>query len=171
MYSAGVIRIGIVALLSVSTLSAQSAVQERATSAGSGAASVTSARAAAGVVVGTAWRNDTTPYAQARLRLRNVTTGRAASRSTADSEGHFRFEDVDPGPYVVELVGDGDRVLALSDLFAVTPGEQIQTVVRLSTRTPWFGGFFGNVAAAAIAPASTLGITATGSNGQPISAQ
>jgi len=170
MYSAGVIRIGIVALLSVSTVSAQNAVQQRAT-ADAGATSVTSARLAAGVVVGTAWRSDTTPYGQARLRLRNVTTGRGASRAVADREGHFRFEDVDPGPYVVELVGDGDRVLALSDLFAVTPGQQVQTVVRLSTRTPWVGGFFGNVAAAAIAAASTLGITATGSNGQPISAQ
>ena len=68
-------------------------------------------------------------------------------------------------------MGDGDRVLALSDLFAVTPGQQVETVVRLSARTPWVGGFFGNVAAAAIAAASTLGITATGSNGQPISAQ
>jgi hypothetical protein len=169
MYSAGVIRIGIVALLSVSTVSAQSAVQERATS-GGGGTSVTS-RAAAGIVVGTAWRSDTTPYGQARLRLRNLTTGRGASLTVADREGHFRFDDVDPGPHLVELVGDGDRVLALSDLFAVIPGQQVQTVVRLNTRAPWVGGFFGNVAAAAIAAASTLGITATGSNGQPISAR
>ncbi len=41
----------------------------------------------------------------------------------------------------------------------------------MSAKTPWFTGFFGNAAAAAIAAASTLGVTAVGSNGSPASAQ
>ena len=61
--------------------------------------------------------------------------------------------------------------MAVGDLFAVTAGGQATTVVRLSAKTPWVGGFFGNVAAAAIAAASTLGVTANGSSGSPASAQ
>ena len=169
MYRAGIIRIGIVALVSASTLSAHGPVQELATVAGAPLAR--SMRVGTGVVIGTAWRSDTTPFDRARLRLRNVTTGRGAATAVSNREGRFRFDDVEPGPYVVELLGDGDRVLAVSDLFGVTAEQQVSTIVRLSSRTPFFGGLFGIGAAAAIAAASTLGITATGSNGQPISAQ
>ena len=62
-------------------------------------------------------------------------------------------------------------MLAVGDLFGVTAGSQATTIVRLSAKTPWFAGFFGNAAAAAIAAASTLGVTAIGSNGSPASAQ
>lgn len=169
MYRAGIIRIGLVALLSATALSAHGAVQELATVAS--APALRAMRAGTGVVLGTAWRSDTTPFDRARLRLRNVTTGRGAGTAVSDREGRFRFDNVEPGPYVVELLGDNDRVLAVSDLFGVAAEQQVSTIVRLTSRTPFFGGVFGNAAAAAVAAASTLGITATGSNGQPISAQ
>ena len=124
-----------------------------------------------GTILGTAWRGDTTPYPQARLRLRNVHNGRGVARTVSDQDGRFRFERVDPGAYVVELLSQDDKVLAVGDLFGVSSGSQSLTAVRLSSRAPWFSGFFGNAAAAAIAAASTLGVTATGSNGRPASAQ
>jgi hypothetical protein len=62
-------------------------------------------------------------------------------------------------------------VLAIGDLFSVTAGDQATTLVRLSSKTPWVAGFFGNAAAAAIAAASTLGVTAVGSSGSPASGQ
>jgi len=124
-----------------------------------------------GTILGTAWRGDTTPYPQARIRLRNVQNGRGVARTVSDHDGRFRFERVDPGAYVVELLSPEDKVLAVGDLFGVSAGSQSLTAVRLSSRAPWFSGFFGNAAAAAIAAASTLGVTATGSNGRPASAQ
>jgi hypothetical protein len=124
-----------------------------------------------GVILGTAWRGDTTPYPQPRIRLRNIENGRGLARTIGDGEGRFRFDRVDPGAYVVELMSQDDKVLAVGDLFSVSPGNQSYTVVRLSSRAPWFGGFFGNAAAAAIAAASTLGVTATGTNGRPASPQ
>lgn len=127
--------------------------------------------ATSGVVIGTAWRGDTLPYPQARIRLRNVDTGRGVSRTLSDADGRFQFERVEPGAYVVELLSNEDKVLAIGDLFGVLAGGQATTLVRLSSKAPWFGGFFGNAAAAAISAASTLGVTAVGSNGSPASGQ
>lgn len=124
-----------------------------------------------GLVIGSAWKGDTQPYPLARIRLRDVETGRPAARTIADGDGRFRFEGVDPGAYVVELLSLEEKVLAVGDLFGVLAGGQATTLVRLSAKAPWFAGFFGNAAAAAIAAASTLGVTAVGSNGSPTSAQ
>jgi hypothetical protein len=129
------------------------------------------AAATAGVVIGAAWRGDTQPYPQAHIRLRNVDTGRGVARTLSDGDGHFRFERVEPGAYVVELLSNEDKVLAIGDLFGVVAGGQATTLVRLSATAPWFGGFFGNAAAAAISAAATLGVTAVGSNGSPASGQ
>jgi hypothetical protein len=133
--------------------------------------SKTAAVVSTGTILGTAWRGDSTPYPQARIRLRNVQNGRGIGRTVSDVDGRFRFERVDQGAYVVELLSQDDKVLAVGDLFGVSAGQQSLTAVRLSSRAPWFSGFFGNAAAAAIAAASTLGVTATGSNGRPASAQ
>jgi hypothetical protein len=127
--------------------------------------------ASVGSITGTAWKTDITRYALARLRLRNVDTGRGVARAQADADGVFHFVNIEPAPYVVELVTEQDHVLAVSDLFAVSPERDITTVVRLSAKAPWYGGFFGNAAAAVISAASTLGVTARGSNGHPASAQ
>jgi hypothetical protein len=124
-----------------------------------------------GIVVGAAWKGDTQPYPQARIRLRNVETGRGVARTVSDGDGRFRFERVEPGAFVVELLSNDDRVLATGDLFGVSAGGQATTSVRLRSKAPWAAGFFGNAAAAAIAAASTVGVTAVGSSGSPASAQ
>ena len=147
------------------------AVAQESRAAVSRSSSKTVAVVTTGTIAGTAWRGDTTPYPQARIRLRNVQNGRGIARTVSDGEGRFQFERVVPGAYVVELLSQDDRVLAVGDLFGVSAGQQSLTAVRLSSRAPWFSGFFGNAAAAAIAAASTLGVTATGSNGRPVSAR
>jgi hypothetical protein len=129
------------------------------------------APATTGRVIGVAWKSANTRYPNARIRLRFVTTGRAVDRTETNAEGEFHFESVEPGAYVVELVSDTDRVLALGDLFGVTPGSVVTTAVRLSSRAPWVAGFFTNAAAAAISAASSIGITAVGSSGRPVSPQ
>jgi hypothetical protein len=127
--------------------------------------------ATTGTVVGTAWKADSTPLPHARVRLRDVTTGRGVAITNTNAKGEFRFERVEPGAYVVELLSDRDAVLAIGELFGLRPDDTIATAVRLSARTTWFDGFFGNAAAAAIAAASSLGITAVGSSGLPASPQ
>jgi hypothetical protein len=129
------------------------------------------AAATTGVVIGTAWRGDTLPYPRARIRLRNVETGRGVARTVSDGDGRFRFERAEPGTYVVELLSSEDKVLAIGDLFGVSAGGQATTLVRLNSKSPWVAGFFGNAAAAAISAASAIGVTAVGSNGSPASGQ
>lgn len=124
-----------------------------------------------GSIVGTAWRGDTTPFPGAPIRLRDVRTGRSIARTVSDGDGRFSFEAVDEGAYVVELVSAQDKVLAVGDLFAVVAGAEAITEVRLSSKTPWVAGFFGNAAAAVIAAASTVGVTAVGPTGRPASPQ
>jgi hypothetical protein len=136
-----------------------------------GPGTTTAVSTSAGTIIGTAWKGDTTPYPRARIRLRNVQTGRAIARTDCDSDGRFKFMQIEPAPYVVELMSEQDRVLAVGDLFSVTPGTESTTLVRLASKAPWAGGFFGNAAAAVIAAASTLGVTAAGSGGRPASVQ
>lgn len=124
-----------------------------------------------GTIIGTAWRADNTPFPRALIRLRDATIGQALALTRADERGNFQFDEIPAGKYLVEIVSPGEAVLAVGDVFTVTPGQRVSTFVRLTSRAPWFSGFFGNAAAAAIATASTLGITAVGSSGTPVSPQ
>lgn len=137
----------------------------------SGSGASANVRVTTGTILGSAWKGENAPYPGARIRLRNLHTGRAIARTEADSDGRFRFLQVDPAAYVVELMSEQDKVLAVGDLFSVSAGNEATTLVRLTSKTPWLGGFFGNAAAAAISAASTLGVTAAGSSGRPASVQ
>jgi hypothetical protein len=124
-----------------------------------------------GTVFGTAWRADSTPFSDATIVLRNIQDGRQMATVVTDAGGEFRFASVPRGIYVVELRNAQDDVLAVGEPFSVDDGLTVRTSVRLRARPPWFSGFFGNAAAAAIAAASSVGITAVGSNGLPASPQ
>ncbi len=88
-----------------------------------------------------------------------------------DARGEFRFAPVPRGLYVVEWRNKRDQVLAVGEPFAMEDGAIVRTSVRLRAKAPWVHGFFGNAAAAAVAAASSIGITAVGSNGLPASPQ
>jgi hypothetical protein len=126
-------------------------------------------RADAGTVTGTVVRHDDTPVANARLRLRDVTTGRTVQTTEADETGHFTFSRVPPGSYLVELVDRRENVLAVGRTFGITPLESVTTFIRLPGSAPWYAGFFRNAAILALASAAVLGVTARGNGGQPAS--
>ena len=111
-------------------------------------------------ILGAAWEADNTPIPNARLRLRNVLSGKIAATTTANEMGQFAFNDVESGSYLVELVGENGKILAIGHAFTVAPGETVATFVRMRTRVPWFNGFFGNAASAVSATAASIGITA-----------
>ena len=122
-------------------------------------------------IQGTAWNADHTPIPEARLRLRNAASGRIVAESVANGTGQFTFTNIEEGAYIVELVSESGKVLAVGDAFTIAAGETVATFVRLSAHVPWFAGFFENAAAAATAAAAGLGVTALAPVAPPVSAK
>jgi hypothetical protein len=163
----------IAAVAMIGTLSAAGAQQPPAGSSSPSAPPRASIQTpdASGTVVGTAWQADSTPSPDATIVLRNLQDGRQMAIGVTDARGEFRFAPVPRGLYVVEWRNKRDQVLAVGEPFAMEDGAIVRTSVRLRAKAPWFHGFFGNAAAAAVAAASSIGITAVGSNGLPASPQ
>ena len=124
-----------------------------------------------GTVTGTVWKSDNTPLPDASLQLRDISTGQIVGSTRGDELGRFTFPKVSAGHYVVELVDGHRNVLAVGEMFSIGPSETVSTFVRLAASSRWHGAFFTNAAAAAIAAAATVGVTALGNGGQPASAR
>jgi hypothetical protein len=122
-------------------------------------------------VRGVAWNSDNSPLPAAKVRLRNLHTGQVDATAVTTEIGQFTFTDIEGGAYVIEIVGDSGRVMAVGQSFRLENGETIATFVRLPARQSWFAGAFSNTAAAVIAAASSAGVTAIGSSSPPVSPQ
>jgi len=124
-----------------------------------------------GIVRGVVWNGENKPIGNGKVRLRNIETGRVVAASETSANGQFIFAGVASGSYLVELVSDEGKVLAVGPAFPIEPEQTVSTVVRLPTRRSWYAGMFSNTAAAVIAAASSVGLTGVGTNGRPISPQ
>ena len=130
-----------------------------------------SSDARATTILGSAWTADNAPIGHARLRLRNVITGRIEAVTVADDLGQFTFPSAEPGSYLVELVNETDRVQVAGHVFTIAQGETVATFVRLTTKVPWFTTFFTNSVAAISSTAASEGITALAPVARPVSAK
>jgi hypothetical protein len=88
------------------------------------------------------------------VRLRDVRFGRIVDTTRTDKTGLFTFRNVDPGSYVVELVGTDQTILAASQVLNVDAGAAVSAIVKLPFRIPPFGGLLGHSAASSLAIAS-----------------
>lgn len=122
-----------------------------------------------GRVTGTVWDATDRGVGGALIRLRNVVTGAIEALATADDAGQFRFEAVAPGSYIIEVINGKGAIAAVGQSFTVGHDESVATLVRLAPKVPWIAGFFGNAAAAAVAAAASIGVTAITPDGQNIS--
>lgn len=120
-------------------------------------------------IVGVAWNADNSPIPGARVRLRNVVTGKIAMAAVANEAGQFTFAGVETGSYLIELVTERDKILTVGQTFTLAPGETVATFVRLGAKAPWFNGFFGNAAAAVASAAAAAGVTAIAPEVKPCS--
>jgi len=126
--------------------------------------------ARATTILGSAWTADNAPIRQARIRLRNVITGRVEASAVANDLGQFEFLNVEGGSYLVELVSESGRIQVVGHVFTIAPGETVATFVRLGAKVPWFSGFFGNTLSAVSSSAASEGITALAPVARPVSA-
>jgi len=133
---------------------------------------VGAARAPVSIVQGIAWNSDNSPLPNARVRLRDTMSGHVVSTSESSTNGQFVFPGIGRGFYIVELLGEGGKVLAVGPNFRVEGGETVTTLVRLPSRRSWYAAMFSNTAAGVIAVASSVGLTALGTqSARPISPQ
>lgn len=120
-------------------------------------------------VVGVAWKVDNTPIPSARLRLRNLVSGKVEANTVSDLTGQFAFAGIEGGTYAVELLGENGKVMTVGHAFVIAPGETVATFIRLGTKVPWFSGFFQNAASAVASTAASQGITAIAPVQMPLS--
>jgi hypothetical protein len=111
-------------------------------------------------ILGVALSANNTPIPNAKVRLRSIVTGRIAGVAVASDAGRFEFRAIESGSFIVELISDYGKVIAVSRRFAAGPGETVETSVRTGTKVPWFTGFFGNAAAVVSSAAASTGVTA-----------
>jgi hypothetical protein len=101
----------------------------------------------------------------ANVRLRDARVGHIVGAQTTDQSGLFEFPTVDPGSYIVEIMGqDQYSVLAASQVLNVGPGEAVSAVVKLPFNSPPFVRILGNStpsAQAVTTQAASAGILAT----------
>jgi hypothetical protein len=108
------------------------------------------------------------------VRLRDTRAGRVVALQITDAAGTFTFTAVAPGPFIVELVGSDNSVLAASELIFVNAGDAVTTIVKLPLRVPPAAGVPSHSASAVIAiigeavAAGVLARTVAGSAISPV---
>ena len=103
------------------------------------------------------------PLANVVLRVRDARLGRIGTTLKTDADGRVSFDLIDPGSYIIELVGDDQSIRATSPLISVNAGESIATIVRLPSRLEAVAGFLRHgapQAAAITAAAAAAGVLA-----------
>jgi hypothetical protein len=149
--------IGAVALIALSGMSiSELSAQAPATTAGKAAARNAIQRgvtptilpgtqeSAFTVIPGNALSSTNGALVNTLVRLRDARLGRIVDSQVTDRSGFFVFRTVDPGNYVVELVGNDQTVLAASQVLNVNGGQAVSAVVRLPFRVPPLAGIFGH---------------------------
>jgi hypothetical protein len=110
-------------------------------------------------VQGNALNANNGALANSAVRLRDARLGRIVDTQLTDHAGLFSFRTVDPGNYIVELLGPSERVLAASQMLSVSGGEVISAIVKLPFRIPPFAELLGQTSASAAA--TVLGTAAS----------
>ena len=94
-------------------------------------ASITKLGGLSNALLGRALNSLNVPVAYARIVLRNLKTGRVIGRTMADSQGQFRFLDLDAELYVVEMLGADGSVVATSSAMSLGRGDLRQAELRV----------------------------------------
>jgi hypothetical protein len=106
------------------------------------------------------------------VRLRDARFGRVIDTQVTDKTGAFVFKSIDPGSYVVEVMGADRTVMAATQILNVNAGQAMSAVIKLPFKIPPFAGVLGNStpsAAAVTSEAAASGVLGVTTAGEPIS--
>jgi hypothetical protein len=98
-------------------------------------------------IQGNALSSTNGPLPSTLVRLRDARYGRVVGTEITDKAGMFAFKIVDPGSYIVEMVGSDQTLLAASQILNVNAGEAVSAIVKLPFRIPPFAGLMGSSSA------------------------
>ena len=87
-----------------------------------------------GRLIGTVSDSTQVLVRDARLMVRNLSTGQVATEGTSNENGEFEFTILDPGTYVVEMVNPMGFVVALSPAGTLARYETFETRVQVPGR-------------------------------------
>ena len=87
-----------------------------------------------GRITGTVTDNTQMLVKNARLLLRDLSTGQVAQEGTSNENGEFEFTILEPGTYVVEMVSADGYVVALSPAGTLARYEVFETRVQVPGR-------------------------------------
>jgi hypothetical protein len=113
---------------------------------------------------GSALNVDATPLPDSPIRLRDARSGRFVATSSTDKTGSFTFSSVDPGSYVIEVLGGDGNVVAASQILNLNAGDAASAIVKLPFQTRRYSGVLGHTVMSAIlvtSAAAASGILAT----------
>jgi hypothetical protein len=83
-------------------------------------------------VVGFVWTEKDQHVPYPRLVIRDLANGHVVGETIGTEVGEFRFEGLSAGAYVIELLDESDRVLAVSQMLTVVAGDTVGTFIRVS---------------------------------------
>jgi hypothetical protein len=97
------------------------------------------------------------------VRLRDARFGRIVETEFTDKSGLFTFRTLDPGSYIVELMGNNSSVLAASQILNIEAGQIVSAIVQLPLLAPAVGAAGTSTvatAAAIVTEAAATGVVA-----------
>jgi len=122
-------------------------------------------------IEGSALSSADTPMASTTIRLRDARLGRVVDTVSTDSRGAFEFRALEPGSYVVEMMGPAnDTVVAATPIINVSSGQKVSAVLKLPFRLAPLGGILGHTLPSALAitsAAAAAGVLAKSVVGAP----
>jgi hypothetical protein len=108
-------------------------------------------RANLSTIQGNALNSSNGPLPSGTVRLRDARFGGIVDQQVTDRSGFFAFTAVDPGNYVVEIVGPDKTILAASQIVNVNAGETASAVVKLPFKISPFANVLGHTVQSALA--------------------
>ena len=113
------------------------------------------------IIQGNALNSTNTPMPDTLVRLRDARFGRVIETQTTDKSGMFAFKVLDPGSYIVEILGNDQTLLAASQILNVNAGDAVSAIVKLPFRVTPFAGLLNS----SIAPSAAMMATQAAATG------
>ncbi len=114
------------------------------------------ARQTTSLINGVAVQSDQTPLPNAAIRLRNLQLNAIEKIVTTNALGEFSFDVVPGVAYVVEMVDEAGRTVAVGDVILARTGEVAGAKLTLPSGLPERAGIYGDTARAVMSAATGI---------------